>query len=221
MAFLIKHSHRCLGQWTLLPFSRSCRSHWWFSGWLYVVGCLTRSFLLDPVEDSFWASKTDFRNRNLGRCMLSGARIFMVRLKSNVGMLIVLTLLSLLYPDPVISFRVYKRHIVVLNSAEAISDLLGRKADIYSDRPMSWMYNVVCGRGKAIFNISASDPRHKQYRKLLQSGLGIRATRDYVPLIERESRRLVQGLIQTPEQLITHIQRYVQGKPSSVHPFLY
>lgn len=108
---------------------------------------------------------------------------------------------------PVISFRVYNRHIVVLNSAEAMSDLLERKADIYSDRPMSWMYNVICDRGKAIFNISSSDPRHKQYRKLLQTGLGIRAIRGYLPLIQRESRRLAQGLLQTPDEFITHVQR--------------
>lgn len=114
---------------------------------------------------------------------------------------------SQVYGDPVISFRVYNRHIVVLNSAQAISDLLERKAEIYSDRPMSWMYNVICDRGKAIFNISSSNPRHKQYRKILQSGLGLRAIREYLPLIQQESLRLALGLIQSPEQLVTHIQR--------------
>ncbi|KAF6762745.1 cytochrome P450 [Ephemerocybe angulata] len=114
---------------------------------------------------------------------------------------------SQVYGDPVMSFRVYNRHIVVLNSAEAISDLLETKAEIYSDRPMSWMYNVICDRGRAIFNISSSNPRHKQYRKTLQSGLGLRATREYLPLIQQESLRLALGLIQSPEQLVTHVQR--------------
>ncbi|RXW15812.1 hypothetical protein EST38_g10040 [Candolleomyces aberdarensis] len=111
------------------------------------------------------------------------------------------------YKAPVISFRVYNRHIVVLNTAESMTNLLEKKADIYSDRPMSWMYNVICDRGKAIFNISSSDPHHKQYRKLLQTGLGIRAIRGYLPLIQRESRRLAQGLLQNPDDFVTHVQR--------------
>ncbi|TEB35419.1 cytochrome P450 [Coprinellus micaceus] len=111
------------------------------------------------------------------------------------------------FNDAVISFRVYNRRVVVLNSASAITELLEERANIYSDRPMSWMYNVICGRGKAIFNISSGDPRHKQYRRILQKGLGMRATRDYLPLIQQESARLAAGLLQNPGELTTHVQR--------------
>lgn len=111
------------------------------------------------------------------------------------------------FTDAVISFRVYNRTIVVLNSASAITELLEERANIYSDRPMSWMYNVICGRGKAIFNISSENPRHKQYRRILQSGLGARATRDYLHLMQQESKRLALGLLQNPGELVTHVQR--------------
>ncbi|EAU83008.2 cytochrome P450 [Coprinopsis cinerea okayama7 len=111
-----------------------------------------------------------------------------------------------LYDSDVISFQVYNRRVVVLNSADSIYNLLEKRQEIYSERPMSWMYNVICDRGNAIFNIDSSDTRHKQYRKLILSGLGPRGTREYATLIQSQAQRLASNLVSTPEAFVAHVQ---------------
>ena len=108
---------------------------------------------------------------------------------------------------PIISFRVYNRWTIVLNSATAVHDLLEKRASIYSDRPKSWMYHEICNRKKSVFNISSSDDRHKQYRKLLQTGLSARATREYWPLLQSEAVRLLESFSSSPERYEKHIRR--------------
>ncbi|KAH6906038.1 cytochrome P450 [Coprinopsis sp. MPI-PUGE-AT-0042] len=107
---------------------------------------------------------------------------------------------GLRYKSSIISFRVYNRRIMVLNSPEA-------RQDIYSERPMSWMYNVICDRGKSVFNINSSHSRHRQYRKLIQNGLGSRGIRQYIPLIQMESKNLSAALVREPQGLVRHVQR--------------
>ncbi|KAG6917491.1 hypothetical protein DXG01_002355 [Tephrocybe rancida] len=109
------------------------------------------------------------------------------------------------------SFRVYNRRIVVLNDAVAVRDLLEKRANIYSDRPKSPMFHDVCGRGKSIFNVSSLDERHRQYRKLLNTGLGARATQSYWPLIQSEVEILLNGLVTSPKDFEKHIRRQVNA----------
>ncbi|KAJ3506940.1 hypothetical protein NLJ89_g6580 [Agrocybe chaxingu] len=115
------------------------------------------------------------------------------------------------YRSPIISFRVYNRTIVVLNDIESIHTLLDQRAQIYSERPMSWMYNVICGRGKSVFNIPASNPRHRIYRRMLQAGLGQRATKEAWDILREEAEVLVAGLAKQPEDWIQHIRRNAAG----------
>lgn len=110
---------------------------------------------------------------------------------------------------PVISFRVFNKRIVVLNDYRSVEALLDNRATIYSDRPMSWMYNVICGRGNAIFNISASNPRHKAYRRLLSQGLGTRGTKLAWPILQNEVDTLLDGLSNAPDDWEQHLLRYV------------
>ncbi|KAJ7723729.1 cytochrome P450 [Mycena maculata] len=111
------------------------------------------------------------------------------------------------YGGPILCFRVYNRLTVVLNTRAAVHDLFGSRADIYSGRPMSWMYGVICGRANSIFNIPASHPRHKIYRRLLQRGLGPEAVKTYAPNLEDEAGVLIRGMQHTPEQYEKHIRR--------------
>ncbi|KAF9057017.1 cytochrome P450, partial [Panaeolus papilionaceus] len=103
------------------------------------------------------------------------------------------------FDSPVISFRVFNKRIVVLNDYRSVEALLDNRATIYSDRPMSWMYNVICGRGNAIFNISASNPRHKAYRRLLSQGLGTKGTKLAWPILQNEVDTLLGGLSSAPD----------------------
>ncbi|KAF8958869.1 cytochrome P450 [Flammula alnicola] len=111
------------------------------------------------------------------------------------------------FENPVISFRVYNRIIIVLNDVKSIHTLLDQRAHIYSDRPFSWMFNVICGRGKAIFNISSLDPRHRIYRRLLQAGLGERATKEHWQTMRDETKILLEGFMSSPADWQQHIRR--------------
>ncbi|KAF8231177.1 cytochrome P450 [Tricholoma matsutake] len=110
------------------------------------------------------------------------------------------------FGDAVISFRVYNRRIIVLNSATAVRDLLEQRAAIYSDRPKSWMFHEICDRKKSVFNISSSDARHSQYRRLMHTGLSARATREYWPLLQSEAVKLLDGLFSSPDKYENHIR---------------
>jgi len=108
----------------------------------------------------------------------------------------------------VISFRVFNKRYVVLNSAKAAVDLLEARSSIYSDRPVLWMQSEALGdRQNAVFNMSSLDPRFRQYRKQLHSGLNSRATQTYLPLIEQERQNFLNGLATAPLNFISHTRR--------------
>ncbi|KAJ3913952.1 cytochrome P450 [Lentinula edodes] len=111
------------------------------------------------------------------------------------------------YQSPVISFWIYNRRTVVLNDHESVRELLHKRASIYSDRPKSWMFHELCGRGKSVFNISSLDSRHGKYRRLLQHGLSGRAVPEYHELLESEADVFVQSLTREPHAFQHHFRR--------------
>ena len=109
--------------------------------------------------------------------------------------------------DSMISFKVYNRRMLILNDHISIRDLLDKRASIYSDRPKSWMYHHLCERGNSVFNISSTDPKHKQYRRILHSGLAPRATRKYHHILEDEAKVLLCGFRNAPQDFQKHLRR--------------
>ncbi|KAJ6609810.1 cytochrome P450 [Mycena sp. CBHHK59/15] len=110
-------------------------------------------------------------------------------------------------PGTIVCFRVYNRLTCVLTTPAAVHDLLEKRAAIYSGRPMSWMFQAICGRAHAVFNVSSEHPRHRVYRRLLQSGLSANVVKSYWPILEEETEVLIRGLTETPEQYEKHIRR--------------
>lgn len=111
-------------------------------------------------------------------------------------------------PGPILCYRIYNRLTFVLNTHDAVHELLERRAAIYSGRPVSWMFQVICGRAHAVFNISGLHPRHKIYRRLLQGGLSAQAVKEYWSVIEDEADILIDGLRETPRLFEQHIRRW-------------
>ncbi|KAJ7595334.1 cytochrome P450 [Mycena floridula] len=107
------------------------------------------------------------------------------------------------FEESVISFKIYNRRVIVLNDVSSIRNLLDKRASIYSDRPKSWMTEL-CARGNTVFNISSLGARHKQYRRLIQTGL---RPHDYSPVIKEQVETLVQGLIASPKDFEAHFRR--------------
>lgn len=108
---------------------------------------------------------------------------------------------------PIFSYRVNQKQFVVVNNAKTASDLLDSRASIYSDRPMDrYMYLELVNRKLAVFNISSENPRFKEYRKVLNSGLNARATTTYTPILEDATHKLLQSLHSTPSDFISHLR---------------
>ncbi|KXN87802.1 O-methylsterigmatocystin oxidoreductase [Leucoagaricus sp. SymC.cos] len=118
---------------------------------------------------------------------------------------------SRMYNVPIVSFRVYNRTIIVLNDAKSVSDLLEKRASIYSDRPAQYMSQTICGRSKTVFNISSQDPHHKIYRRLVQHGLGTRGTKTYSPILQEELANLLDNLVISPQDFVQHVRRNFVG----------
>lgn len=108
---------------------------------------------------------------------------------------------------PIVHFRAYLRRFVVLNTAEAVNDLLEKRQMLYSDRPMSWMMFKLCGREMTVFNISSLHPRHRKYRRLMHNGLSSDAIESYWPLMQNETREMVEGFLLTPHLYEEYIRK--------------
>lgn len=110
---------------------------------------------------------------------------------------------------PLVYFRMFNTRVLILNSGKSALDLLETRSAIYSDRPKAWMLGVLAGRELAVFTVSFLHPRFKTYRKLLHAGLNPRAVREYSGIQMQETRTLLKGLVQTPENFVAHIKRYL------------
>ncbi|KAL0581129.1 hypothetical protein V5O48_000918 [Marasmius crinis-equi] len=109
---------------------------------------------------------------------------------------------------PILHFRVFTRRIIVLNSSKAVQDLLESRSNIYSDRPVMWMYTELVGRKWAIFNISSLHPWFRKYRSLFRTALYANDMVDrYQEVQERCSVTLLELLKNEPENFISHARR--------------
>ncbi|KAF9256846.1 cytochrome P450 [Marasmius fiardii PR-910] len=109
---------------------------------------------------------------------------------------------------PILHFRIFTRRFIVLNSAKTVTDLLEARSNIYSDRPILWMYNELVGRKWAIFNISSLHPWFRKYRTLLRSALYTNGMEErYQELQGRYSLVLLDLLNKEPAKFIDHARR--------------
>lgn len=111
------------------------------------------------------------------------------------------------FKSPIVSFRVFSRRIIVLNTIKSTLDVLETRSSIYADRPTLWMIGELVGRKLSVFAMSSKNPRLKTYRKLLHASLNPRATESYLDEIERERNTLVEGLEEKPGEFVSHIRR--------------
>lgn len=115
--------------------------------------------------------------------------------------------LTYVYAGPVVLIRVFRKKTIILNTGKAVLDLLESRSAIYSDRPETSPFNTLIGSGLSVFSISSHHPRFKIYRKLLHSGLNPRAVQTYRPIQEQETRTFLQGLLNSPQNFVSHIRR--------------
>jgi len=100
----------------------------------------------------------------------------------------------------------FGNHVIVLNDAKTVTDLLEKRANIYSDRPQTTMNSELAHRKRTPFFIPSADPRFSTYRRILHDTLGPRPMRDIWPLQEQEVKGFLRNLLADPEQVDIHIR---------------
>jgi cytochrome P450 len=93
---------------------------------------------------------------------------------------------------------VFTRRLIVINSINAVDDLLNKRANVYSHRPYLYLYEVA-NRMLVVFNITTEHERFRTYRKLLQGELGPRAVDNYAPLLRSQTVLMLQRIAKNPD----------------------
>ncbi|PVG03918.1 cytochrome P450 [Serendipita vermifera] len=100
--------------------------------------------------------------------------------------------------------------IYLINSFNTATELLDKRAMIYSDRPGSVMANELVGWKLSPALISSISPKFPRYRKLFHMALRKERVRELAPLQEKSTFTMLKLLLDTPDDFAKHI-RYCIG----------
>ncbi|KAF7348383.1 hypothetical protein MSAN_01792300 [Mycena sanguinolenta] len=104
----------------------------------------------------------------------------------------------------VVHTQVFGQHILILNSVKAATELLEKRATIYSDRPSVPMVSLT-GWDFSLSLIPHSD-KWRERRRLFHQYFRRDAIPAYHPVYLRKIRDLLRGLLFTPADFATHIK---------------
>ncbi|KAH9985152.1 cytochrome P450 [Russula vinacea] len=107
----------------------------------------------------------------------------------------------------VLSFHVFGKVVVVLNSFKANKDLLERRGDIYSDRPVIPIINMM--KWEWIVGFSRNTESWRLARKLLDRSLRPAAIAAYRPLLQKKAHVLLTQVLANPDELEAHLNQFV------------
>ncbi|KZT03209.1 cytochrome P450 [Laetiporus sulphureus 93-53] len=105
--------------------------------------------------------------------------------------------------------RFFGQPVLVLHSVHAANDLMEKRGAIYSSRPPLVFLRELLGFDTNPVLLPYGD-QWRMHRKWLQALLQDKnALESYRPIQEREIRRLLAALVQTPDEFASHIRRFI------------
>nr|BAL05118.1 cytochrome P450 [Phanerodontia chrysosporium] len=116
---------------------------------------------------------------------------------------------SRLYGSEIVHVQALGKHICVINSAKVAKDLFDGRPHIYSDKEQSVMTQELSGWKRA-WALSPYDDEWREYRKLFHQHFRPSAVPQYHHKQTKAVRRLLQLLLDTPENFLAHL-RYAAG----------
>ena len=69
------------------------------------------------------------------------------------------------------------------------------------------MLDDLSGLKKRVFAMPLDNPLFKEYRKMMNSGMNIRAVKKYEPIQDMQTVTLLGNLLVSPEKFIAHLRR--------------
>ncbi|KAJ7578116.1 cytochrome P450 [Mycena floridula] len=106
---------------------------------------------------------------------------------------------------PVMHFRIFNQHILVLNTVEAANELLSHRSALYSDRPSFPMADLM-GWTRSSFGLSNYGEQWRKCRRLAQQFLKADSAEFYGPIQSRKVHDLLRAFLSTPEMWAEHNQ---------------
>ncbi|KAL1748327.1 cytochrome P450 [Schizophyllum fasciatum] len=98
----------------------------------------------------------------------------------------------------IICFNILGKHIVVLNSKEAATDLLEKRGTLYSDRPPFTYFEAMGFHDNLAFS-SSQAPTFPASRRIFHSYFSKSACRAFFEIQESEAQKLARGIIAQPD----------------------
>ncbi|KAF9525611.1 cytochrome P450 [Crepidotus variabilis] len=107
---------------------------------------------------------------------------------------------------PIVGLNLGGKNTIVLNTHKAASDLLDKRASIYSDRPRFIVaQEMLCGGLLLVF--TRYGDMWRRMRRAAHEGLYSHAAENYYTLQETEATVLVDGILKTPDSWDDHLKR--------------
>ncbi|KAJ7853756.1 cytochrome P450 [Mycena leptocephala] len=97
--------------------------------------------------------------------------------------------------------------IVILGSLTVARDLLNQRSAIYSSRPRLVMAGELVGFNQSI-PLMPYTPRFLALRRLIHKELSVDGLQKYWPLLEEESRFLIEKVLLKPDRLLDYVRHY-------------
>lgn len=107
-------------------------------------------------------------------------------------------------------------HLLVVNSIEAIYELLEKRYNLYSDRPILVMVGELTG-GSSQLVLHSYDKEWRDQRKLARAALGMEAVSGYHPLLEQTAATLCKDILEAPADFCEHLQMAISRIPSTIY----
>ncbi|KAI0655728.1 cytochrome P450 [Cubamyces menziesii] len=109
----------------------------------------------------------------------------------------------------VVYFKVFRTPTIVLNSLEAVREVLDKRSSKYSDRPRMTLLVEVMEQTAALVSIPYGD-RLRKHRKWLHDGVANKSKlTEYRDVQRREVRKLLQNLLDDPAAFRDHLHLYL------------
>ncbi|KAJ0116986.1 hypothetical protein J7T55_003401 [Diaporthe amygdali] len=112
------------------------------------------------------------------------------------------------YANPMITLWLGSRPIIVLNDAWTASDLLEKRADVYSSRPRFVSMGELTGSATTNQATLVYGDQWRLHRKLTHSIVGSHVVRDHRSFQGDESKILTLEFLEDPDDYVMSIERY-------------
>ncbi|PHH68713.1 hypothetical protein CDD82_337 [Ophiocordyceps australis] len=108
---------------------------------------------------------------------------------------------------PIYSLVLGTKVFIVLSQDEVVKDLLDRRSSIYSSRPDIYLAQTILSGGLRVVLMPYGDVL-KRIHKMAHRILNKKASFSYTPYQDLESKAMLIGMLERPDQFINHIRRF-------------